>query len=199
MRMKTIHATALVVLLTSGLAAAAPERPLPQKLGLLAGAGYLGSPGMNGAAGVVGVRYLPIKYLALSFDFGWGVIGRMPDVQDRWWLMPSVAVVVPAGQRVRLDFGAGVGFATSSGYPSWSAFTSGPFEPVWAYQLAPALRGHAMALVTLTGRVDLFVRFDVGSLLLDDNSIGIRVPGPRPSKTDTVFYDLLVGVHFRLL
>lgn len=180
-------------------AAQTVERPLPEKVGVFGGVGYLGSPGLDGMAFALGVRYLPLPALALTFDAGYGVLGGSADVQDRWWLMPSIAAVIPAGRRVHIDVGAGLGFAASSGYASWQDYTAAPFGPAWAYQLVPALRGHAMAILKLTRTMDVFVRLDVGSLLLGGNSIGSRVDDPKPSSSDTLWYDILAGVHFRLL
>lgn len=152
---------------------------------------------MHGAALSVGLRFSPVRYLALSFDLGYGVIGAQPTVQDRWWLMPAVAFVIPAGP-VRIDVGAGLGLGAASGYATWSDYVAAPFTPVWAFQLVPAVRAHAMAALALRSKVDAFVRIDVASLLLGAG-IGFRVGNDQPAARDTIWYDLAVGVHFWVL
>ncbi len=197
--------SSLVVLLT--LAAVEPQlttsvteqtvEPGPQKLGVFVGLGYLGAPGSHGSAFSSGVRLALGSHVALGFDLGWGLIAA-PVVYDRWWLMPTVACVIPAG-RARFDLGVGAGLATSSGYDSLGKFAAGPFMPDWAFQLVPAVRGHAMASMPLSKNLDGFVRLDVGSLVLGGNTIGFRDGNPNPSVMDTLWLNLSLGVAFRLL
>jgi hypothetical protein len=199
----------LAAVLTTTVAAAAEpqvsapvdsstEEKGPQKLGVFAGIGYLGSPGAHGSALTAGVRYAMGRHAALSFDLGYGVITASPIVHDRWWLMPAVAFVIPAG-RAKFDLGVGAGFATSSGYDNMDQFLAEPFMPVWAFQLVPAVRGHAIASMQLNDTFDAFARLDVGTLLLDGNTIGLRDGNPRPGIMDTMWLNLAVGVSFRAL
>jgi hypothetical protein len=147
-------------------ASAAPTSDAP-KVSLFAGAGYLASPGANGAAIEVGARFAVARDVALDFDLGYGVLAAAagPTVQDRWWIMPALAYVIPAG-RVRLDLGAGVGLGASSGYRSWSSYIDQPFMPVWAYQLMPTLRVHAAAWYDLSPRSSVFTRVEAAKLLM---------------------------------
>jgi len=172
--------------------------PRPQRLGLSVGLGYLGSAGMNGGALSLGLRYAPIRLVALSFDLGYGVLAAPPGVQDRWWLMPAVALVLPLGP-VRLDVGAGLGLGASSGYRSWAAYVAGPFDPVWAFQLVPAARGHVSAALPLSRCCDGFARAELGGLILSGSSIGSRVGGDGRTLGDRLWFQLALGVHFRLL
>jgi hypothetical protein len=175
------------------------EEPGPQKLGVFAGIGYLSAPGgAHGSAFNAGIRLGMGRHAALGFDLGWGLVTASPIVHDRWWLMPTVAFVIPAG-RVRFDLGAGLGLATSSGYDNMDDFAAAPFMPVWAFQLVPAARAHAIATMQLNSRLDGFARLDVGSLLLDGNTVGFRDGNPRPGIMDTMWINLSLGVSFRLL
>lgn len=170
----------------------------PQKLGVFVGLGYLAAPGANGSAASAGIRLAMGRHAALGFDLGWGVISAKKVVHDRWWLMPTLAVVIPVG-RVRFDLGAGLGFATASGYDDINQFAGAPFSPVWAFQLVPAARGHLMGTMQLNQTFDAFARLDVGSLLLDGNSVGLRNGNPNPGLMDTMWMNLSLGVAFRLL
>lgn len=190
--MKTL---AVVLTLLTSVLATAEE---PQKLGLFVGAGYLGSPDTHGAAMGAGVRLAMGRHLALSFDLGYGVVGNAATVQDRWWLIPSVALVIPVG-RVRFDIGAGVGLGTCSGYSDWRDFAEAPFMPTWAFQLAPAARGHVVASVKVRRNLELFARVDVASLLLDGNAIGFRDNNLQPGARDTMWVNLWLGFQFGLL
>ena len=69
----------------------------------------------------------------------------------------------------------------------------------WAFQLAPAVRGHGIATIQLNSHFDAFARLDVGSLLLEGNTIGIRDGNPRPGIMDTLWINLSLGLSFRLL
>jgi hypothetical protein len=211
----TEHATwsrtaAIVVLLASALARADGAQSLtqaergPRTLGVFASAGYLGSPGASGAAADLGVRWVLNRHVALSADYGYGMIGAAGTVQDpshsvedRWWIMPAVAWLIPT-RRVGFDLGAGLGLATASGYPSWASFHASPFGPAWAFQLAPAARLHAMASMPIGPDVDLFARVDAGSLLLGGNSVGIRSGNPTPGAMDTTWLGLSMGARYRL-
>lgn len=182
----------------AGSSPAPPPRAVPDRLAFLVGAGYVGSPGLHGADVTFGLRYRPLAHLALSLDLGYGVEGGDSGVQDRWWIMPSVALVVPVGAAT-LDLGAGLGLGASSGYRSLPAYVAAPFDPIWAYQLVPTVRLHAMISLPVGRRVDLFLRVDAATLLLDGNSFGSRVGDPHPGLADTIWYGLAVGARFRLL
>ncbi len=129
-------AAAIVVLLGAPRAAADTPTSLQQPaptVGLFASLGYLGSPGANGAATDEGVRWGVSRHLALSFDFGYGVLGAWGNVadpthkvEDRWWIMPAVAWVIPAGRAAR------------SRRRSWSRFDIG--LPVVVVLRRPAVR-----------------------------------------------------------
>jgi hypothetical protein len=183
--------------------AVAPSSALAQSAngdllkGLL-GAGWLGAPGYNGAVLSAGVRSLPLPRLALAFDLGYGVIAGSPEVQDRWWLMPSVALAIPVGG-VALDAGLGLGLGASSGYRTWPAYAAAPFGPVWAFQLVPAVRGHLLASRVLDEGLELFVRADLSRLLLGGTELGSRVPPPHIATADLLWFDLALGVEFSLL
>ncbi len=192
------------MLLSAPLAAADAPTPGASTLELFASLGYLGSPGANGAMSDEGVRLGLGRHLALGFDFGYGNLGAWGkaqdpthDVEDRWWIMPSVAWVIPT-RLLLLDLGAGVGVATASGYPSWSYFGAQPFGPVWAFQLVPAVRFHAIASTSVSRKVELFALLELGSLVLGDNSVGIRSANVATSPMDTTWVTLALGVRYRL-
>lgn len=195
--MNPLRLAVLSLVLTAAAAHAEPEQT-PQKLSVFVGAGSVGSPDSYGGSLNTGIRLGLSNHFAASFDLGYGLIATPHDFQDRWWLIPSVAFVIPAG-RVRFDLGAGVGLATSSGYSDAAEFFEAPFNPRWALQLVPAARGHVMASAQLTKKVDVFARLDVGSLLLDGNTIGFRDNKPRTSLTDTMWINLWLGVNFGVL
>jgi hypothetical protein len=193
----------LVTLALPWRADAAPPQPahgaeVEQRASAVVGTGYLGSPGLGGFALTAGLRFLPLRHLAVSFDLGYGLEARSADVQDRWWLMPSMACVAYAGP-VRLDFGAGVGLGATSGYASWSSYADAPFSPTWAYQLVPAVRSHVIAAARVNRALDVFLRVEAASLLLNGNSVGSRVGDPRPEVADKTWYALLAGAQLRLL
>src|SRR5688572_16336754 len=103
--MKWIARWMVLLVAVSPGAVAARER---RTVGLFAGVGYLGSRDAHGAAFSTGLRYSPCRALALSLDVGYGSLVASDGVQDRWWVIPSLALVLPAG-RVRVDVGAGAG------------------------------------------------------------------------------------------
>jgi len=158
-----------------------------RRLFLTMGAGYLGSPGAYGEAFSTGLRLAVGRRFAASLDLGYGLLNAPPIDEDRWWVIPSVALVIPAG-RVTFDFGGGVGVGTASGYASWSSYFAQPFMPTWAVT-APAARAHATIAVALDRKLDLFVRPEVASLLAAN----------RPSLTDTVWVGLVIGFQTRLM
>lgn len=204
-RLKALRAAAVGLTLAASVGTGAraapaelPDSTTPQRVGLFAAAGYLGSPGASGAELSSGLRFGFARHLAVSLDLGYGLLKTSPGIQDRWWVIPAVALVIPAG-RLQFDLGLGLGVGASSGYTSWSAYAAAPFTPIWAYQLIPTLRVHAVASMELTHRVDVFARVDVASLLLGGNSLGSRVGTPNPGVQDTTWGTLSIGVQFRLL
>jgi len=178
-----------------------PERP-NLELALVGGVAALGSPGEIGLAFALGTRLALGRYTALRFDIGYGVTGGSRSLEDRWWLVPSFAAVIPI-ERLRVEVGAGVGFATSSGYTDLDAFVRDPFEDDWAYQLVPAVRGHLALWLDLEEAVDAYVQLDAGGLLTAGNDIGLRA-GPNggagiPSDAQLVWATLTVGTSHDLL
>ncbi len=195
---------AVVLLLARGASAdeqtAAPPDAGKARLQALVGTGYLGGPGPGGAAFVMGLRSRPAQHLALSFDVGYSALAAQQGVQDRWWLIPSVALVMPVGSGdTQLEAGVGVGLGASSGYASGADYAAAPFSPVWAFQMVPAARLHAGFSTRLSRGLALFARVDMAALVLEDNSLGSRVGNPNPSLADTTWVDLLAGVRFGLL
>jgi hypothetical protein len=193
----TIAATAcaLVLAATAATTAHADESgdpralPVPHSVGLFAGVGALGSPGATGGAFLSGLRLGVGRHFAASVDLGYGLLTAPPTIQDRWWLMPSAALVIPAGS-VRLDLGLGAGVGTSSGYVSWSDYDARPFTPIWHYTV-PAVRAHALAAIPVAHNLDLFARADVASLLSAGSSPG--------GAMDTTWFALWIGLEPRLL
>ncbi len=167
----------------------------PQRVSFLLAAGYLGSPGANGAFVSTGLRIGLGRHAAFGFDFGYGLMDASPVIHDRWWLMPSMAAVFPIGP-VRLDVGFGFGLGTASGFADWDTFIRGPATHGWAFQVVPAIRGHLMGSTTLSRDLDAFVRLELASLLLDGNSFGFRDGNPNPTVTDTTWLSLSVGFAF---
>ena len=158
------------------------------------GVGYLGSPGGSGAGASTGVRLGVGTHFAASFDLGYGFLAAAPFVQDRWWVIPAVALVIPVGQ-VRFDIGVGLGVGTAAAFASWHDY--GADHTRWAVQLIPAVRAHGVAAVALTHRLELFARVDAGALLVEGNSIGVRDGGPPRPITDTTWITLGVGLQVR--
>jgi hypothetical protein len=159
-----------------------------RRLGVFAGAGLLGSPGTAGGAFCMGLRLGLPPHVAASFDLGYGLTTAPPTIQDRWWVMPSVALALPAGP-VRVDLGVGFGVGTSSGYVTWPAYAAKPFDPIWHFTV-PAARAHAIVFWPLSPRVELFARLDVASLF---------IRGPQPGLGDSTWAALLLGFQSRLL
>lgn len=162
------------------------------------GVGYLGSPGANGSALSGGLRLRVARHLSLGLDLGYGVVQARVVTQDRWWMVPTAALVIPAGP-VRIDLGIGVGLGASSGYTSWSAYVAAPFTPVWAFQLVPVARAHVAASMHLSQNVDLFARAELAGLLLDGTQIGFRDGNAGAGIRDTTWLNLSVGFQFGLL
>jgi hypothetical protein len=166
----------------------------PMKLSVFASAGYLGTSGGNGAAVGTGVRYTIGEHFAVGLDLGYGLISLGQAMQDRWWIIPSMAVVIPARvgkMPLSFDIGAGFGFGTSSGYASWSTYAARPFSADWAFQLEPAVRAHAIAALSVSHNVDLFVRADAAAMILPQNA--------APSDGDAMWMMFALGSRFRLL
>ena len=165
-----------------------PPNPAAHDLGLLAAVGALGSPGATGGAFLAGLRLGVGRHFAASVDLGYGLLTAPPTIQDRWWVIPSAALVIPAGS-VRFDLGAGAGVGTSSGYVSWADYDARPFTPIWHFTV-PAVRGHASAAIAIAHDLDLFARADVASLLS---------AGSPGGAMDTTWFALWIGVEPRLL
>ncbi len=183
----------LVLMLMSATASA-------QQLGHLdtwVAVGYLSSFDGAGTALSGGVSFDLGRYVAAGFDLGYGVLGDSTDVQDRWWLMPTLALVLPLSH-ARLELGAGFGFGAASGYRDMGAFVQAPFDPEWAYQLVPMVRGHLGATIELSADVDGWARVEVASLTLDRTSLGSRVLNPTPRTTDTLWVHVAVGTSFHV-
>jgi hypothetical protein len=191
----TLRFAIVLAMLAPAIARAAPTslEPQPRKLRAFVGLGYVGSPGGDGGAVLGGLRLSMGKHLALSFDAGYSALSSK---QDRWWLMPSIALVVPAGP-VRFDAGAGLVLGTSSAFSTWSDFAAD--RTLWASQGVPAVRGHAIAAVTLTPRFELFARVDVSSQLLEGNTLGWRTGDGPTRNADTMWINLWLGGQFSIL
>ncbi len=170
----------------------------PQRLGLFVGASVLATEGLTGASLTGGTRLAMGRHLAAGFDFGWGAMHGAQQAEDRWWLMPSLAAVLPL-EAGRLELGAGLGLGTASGYHSWAGFEARPFAPDWAFQLAPAARAHLGGAWTVSPALDAFARLEAGTLLLGGNTIGLRSGNPHPAPADTLWLQLTLGVQLRLL
>ncbi len=162
----------------------APRGP---SLDLLAAPGYLGSPTGCGGDVTLALRAGLFSHLAASLDLGYGLLGTRTEAQDRWWAIPSIAVVIPVG-RATFDLGAGAGLGTASGYDSWSAYAALPFGPSW-HVTTLAAQAHVLGSIPLTRQAGVFARLDAGSLF--------GVAG-RPA-ADVSWYGLAVGVRARLL
>ena len=166
-------------------------------LGVYSGLGYLGVNDVNGAAFLVGSRLAVSRHFAFSFDFGWGAqkVVDSAAVQDRWWLMPSAAFVIPVGA-ARIDLGVGLGVATTSGYDSSSTFFAAPFDPKWAFQLNPAGRLQAAVMLPVSEHVDLYVRPETG-MLFGNGAVGLHKGNEDPPLRDVSWAALFIGAHYR--
>jgi hypothetical protein len=127
------------------------------------------------------------SYLAASLELGYGLLSTRVDAQDRWWAIPSLAVIIPVG-RAMFDLGAGAGLGTSSGYDSWSSYVAHPFGPAWHYTV-PAAQAHVLGALSLTPQVGVFARLEAGTLL--------GVAGA--ALENTTWYGVALGVRTRLL
>jgi hypothetical protein len=166
----------------------------PMKLSVFTGAGYLGTSGGSGVVVTTGARYMIGEHFAVGVDLGYGLMAVQDAMQDRWWIIPSMAVVFPArvGKLpLSFDVGAGFGWGTSSGYQSWSTYAARPFSADWAFQLEPTVRAHAIAAVAVSHSVDVFVRADAAAMILPQNS--------SPSDADGMWMMLAMGTRFRML
>jgi hypothetical protein len=182
MRQRSLVFTFL--LLSSQAAFADESAKAPARLDLYTGATYLQSAAAAGAAAAVGLRWLPIAHLAVSADLGYGLQGGPDAYEDRWWAIPSLALVIPLGT-ASLDLGAGVGVGTVSGYASWPQYFASPFGPVWHVTTAAA-RGHATFALPISRSLALFARVEVASLLVSPSNgddivwgglwIGVQIP-----------------------
>ena len=164
-----------------------PE-PAPKKLSFVVGAGSIDSPGAAGGAIWTGLRLSLGRHLAASADFGYGLAGTAPSDQDRWWVIPTLALVIPTSP-ARFELGLGAGVGTSSGYRAWSEYFSTPFLPEW-HDTVPVVRAHASAARQLTPNVDLFARAELASLLFAPEHDGT---------VDTLWLALWVGFQIGLL
>lgn len=174
---------------------AAADHDDVERLGMFASLGYLATAGGgNGSAFTTGIRLAVGRHLAIGADLGWGLLATPAVVEDRWWIMPTMALVLPAqvhGRRTAFDLGAGFGVGTSSGYSSLSVFADRPFAPDWAFQVFPAGRVHAAAYVAATRDLDFFVRADAASLILPSSS--------ARTMTDSTWLLFSFGAQVRLL
>jgi hypothetical protein len=159
-----------------------------REIDLFASGGFLASPGMSGAAVTSGLRLGIGRHLALSLDLGYGLLAAHSTVQDRWWIIPTAAIVIPAG-RLRFDIGGGIGRGAASGYRSWSGYTAKPFDPIWAFQLVPTAQLHATLAIPLTSVLSLILRLEAASLLLLESRAGV---------SDTTWAALSFGIRLRL-
>ncbi len=202
MNRTSIAALVITASCTSSVAFADPPNPdrsdtksdAPTKLTLFTSAGYLATSGGNGGALGTGIRYAIGEHFALGFDLGYGLMALQTGMQDRWWFMPNMAVVIPtriANMPLSIDIGAGLGLGTSSGYASWSEYTSHPFTADWEFQLEPAVRAHAIAALGVSRSLEVFVRADAAALVLPH--------GSASSSSDSTWLMFAIGTRFRLL
>jgi hypothetical protein len=183
-----------VVLDPSSVSAQAPSRVVD--LELVGDVAYLTDTTNHGVALDAGLRLGLGRYFAVALEVGYGMMGAA-HVQDRWWVMPSIALVLPVAP-LRIDLGAGLGLGTASGYADLDVFERAPFEPGWAFQLAPAIAGHATVAVPLSPTTSAFARLDVGALLVDGNAFGYRQRTQHLGSADTLWIALALGFAFDL-
>jgi hypothetical protein len=180
-----------LVAMAPAAARASDGAAAPPALALFAGAGFLGGPAGGGAALSAGVRYAFADRFAVSFDLGYGALGSGAEVQDRWWLLPSLALVIATGP-TRIDLGAGLGLGTASGFASTSAWIGDRTR--WEYQLLPAARLHAVVAMAVTPRAELFARLEAAALL-DGNTFGFRSGEPTVPGS-TMWLHFAVGMRW---
>jgi hypothetical protein len=185
----------LITLLATATAPARAEAP--QKLGVLVAASYLGNGVAGGVALSSGVRFAMGEHVALSAQLGYGVLSGPATTQDRWWMLPTIAWVLPADP-VRVDVGVGLGLGASSGYDSFAGYLRAPFSPTWSFQLVPAALAHIMTMTSLGRRVDVFIRVEAVTLLLLDSNIGFRTLRGPVGPADAVCFDTGAGLQLRL-
>ena len=195
---KTISIAFAVFTITSSAAAEdkaqTPRAGEPMKLSVFTAAGYLGTGGGNGGVIATGARYMVGDHFALGLDLGYGLMAVQAAMQDRWWIIPSMAVVLPTRVGkvpLSFDIGAGFGWGTSSGYKSWDTYAARPFSADWAFQLVPAVRAHAIAAVSVSHSVDVFLRADAAAMILAQNS--------GSNDADAMWLMLAMGTRFRML
>ena len=170
----------------------------PSALSLFVGAGVLASTGAVGAQVSGGVRWRTRRNLAVELDTGYGLLDGSNEKQDRWWLIPSVAYVLPLA-RVELELGGGLGLGICSGYPSWAAYFAAPFSPPWAFQLVPTARAQLVPSLPLSAKTSVYSRLEVAALLLGGNGLGFRDHNPNPQLSQTTWASLSFGVRFDVL
>ncbi len=164
----------------------------PNHLHAFVGGGYLTTPGGQGAAVVGGMRYSIGRHFAVSLAASYGSLN---SIQDRWWVMPTIAWVIPAGA-FRFDFGAGVGSSTATAFASWSDYSRD--QPMWVNEAVPSFRLNAIVAAPISPGFELFARADATMQLLEQTSLGWR-RGEAPTRnTGTMFLNLSVGCQFRL-
>ena len=204
MNTKSFLAALLVSTITTVASADDPDHTVaekkeePTKLSLFTSAGFLTTSGGNGGALATGVRYAVGSHFALGFDLGYGLMSTEGSahgaMQDRWWLVPSMAVVLPTRVGkfpLTFDIGAGLGLGTASGYASWNEYTSHPFSADWEFQLEPAVRAHAIAAIAVSPSLEIFTRAEAAALVLPH--------GSSDSVTDSTWLMFSIGTRFRLL
>lgn len=167
----------------------------PPKLGVFVAGGYLGSSAGHGGALSTGVGARLGEHFTVGFDVGYGLLNQQPGLQDRWWLMPTLAGGLRIGL-VRFDAGVGAGAGTASAFTSATMLSKD--KPSWAFQLMPAVRGHFRASTPLTERLDLFARVD-GGLLVMSGPFGMREGGHTPSLSDSTWANFWFGMQVHLL
>ena len=192
---RTALLAVVLVLSMPGVALAQPAArgPSVEVLGMVS---ELDDADDHGLALDAGARLALGRYFALGFDLGYGVMTGARDAQDRWWMIPTAAMVVPVDD-LRFELGAGVGLGATSGYTNLDAFARGPFDPTWAFQLAPTIRLHASLSWHVSDGCFVFVRLDAASLMLEGNTIGYRAGNAMPTTADTFWMTSSLGVSFR--
>jgi|GEM_PF-2389264 len=162
------------------------------------GLAALGGTDTGGVALTLGGRLLLGSFSVLRLDVGYGLVGNDHEVQDRWWILPGYALLIPI-DTMRLEIGASLGFATSSGYPDLAAFGDAPFNPRWALQLVGAARGHVALWFDLDESNAAFIELAVGTLHLEGNDAGVRHGIDNATAAETVWWTLTVGTTFDVL